>query len=60
MFENHSPAKYYLKKRNKKKYEIYKNFIQMRRKIIDDYCLYYLSDLFGIKFLRLSSSPDEI
>ena len=27
----------------------------MRRKIIDDYCLYYLNDLFGIKLINLLS-----
>ena len=30
-------------------------FIRMRRKIIDDCCLYYLNDLFGIKLICLRS-----
>ena len=36
--------------KNTKYYEM-----RMRRKIIDDYCLQYLNDLFGIKMICLRS-----
>ena len=39
-----------LKKQNQKYYEIL-TYIQMRRKIIDDYCFLYPNDLFGINLL---------
>jgi len=39
MFENPAPAKYNLKIRNQKYYEILPMYIQMRIKIIADYCL---------------------
>ena len=30
-------------------------YYEMRRKIINNYCLYYLNDLFGIKLIILRS-----
>ena len=41
----------YFKKKSKILWNI--NYIRMRRKIIDDYCLKYLNDLFGIKLIIL-------
>ena len=52
MFENPAPAKYHLKK-TKSKILSNINYIRMRRKIIDDYLLKYLNDLFGIKLIIL-------
>ena len=50
MFEIPAPAKYYFLK-TKSKILWNTNFLQMRRKIIDDYCLWYLNELFGIKLI---------
>ena len=43
IFKNPGPVKFYLKKTKSKILNI--NYIQMRRKIIDDYCLLYQNDL---------------
>ena len=54
MFENPAPAKYYLKKQ---KHETWNsNHIRKSRKIINDYCLWYLNVLFGIKWLSTDRS----
>ena len=36
------------------------NYVRMRRKIIDDYCLQYLNDLFGIKLICDPSSMSHL
>ena len=52
LFENSALAEYYLKK-SKILWNI--NYLRIRRKIIDDYCLSYLNDLFGNKLIILRS-----
>ena len=50
MFENPAPEKYYfIKTKSKTFWNI--NYIRIRRKIIDDYRLLYLSDLLKIKLI---------
>ena len=54
MFENLTPLNII-----KKKMLSNINFIRMRWKIIDDYCLYFLIDLFGIKLIILRSKSSS-